>query len=145
MSAIAPSDICLSDNTGIPIPASYLRLFLRYRPLTGVRKIMETARNFNLIYFNMVFWLKPLPIKCSFVQLPSNKFLENWVSRWSLGSAVIFRAVFLRSFLTIRVKVWRFPIKQLSLSSRILLQLGGFSFFLKCCHYFWNSTHCCTK
>ena len=32
------------------------------------------------------------------------------------------------------------PIRQLSLSSRILLPWGGFSFFLKCCHYFRDIT-----
>ena len=93
--------------------------------IQGLSEIMETPENFKLI----LIWFSVCnpPVKSGFVQLPSYSFSETGFSRWTLSSAVIFRAVLLWSFQTIRVTVSpTVPIRQFSLFSRVLLQWGGF-------------------
>ena len=55
----------------------------------------------------MVFWLQlSRDIRLFAAPFPTVSE-ETGFSRWSLSSAVIFRALFLWSFLTIRLSVWR--------------------------------------
>ena len=63
---------------------------------------MEMPGNFKQIYFNMVFWLQSSH-EIQFLRV----FEEIGFSRRSLSCAVIFRAVFLWSFLTIRIRIWQ--------------------------------------
>ena len=73
----------------------------------GLDKLVKTQVNCNKFILKCFSNCSP-PVKSGFVQHRSYSFWRNWVlEKWSLSSAVIFRAVFLWSFLTIRVRVER--------------------------------------
>ena len=84
--------------------------------IKGLDKIMETLENFKQTYSNIVFWLQP---SCEIWLCAASHltvFKETGFSQWLLSSALIFRAVFLQSFLTIRCPVgWGCRIRRLHL------------------------------
>ena len=106
-------------------------------------KIRGTPGNFKFI----LIWLSDCgpPMKSGFVQLPSYSFWGIWVLKRVVKLCSNFQScilVILPHNLHKSLKVF---IRKLLLSSRVLLQWGGFSFFLKWCHYFRDCTLCYTK
>ena len=115
---------------------SGLYTYIRY---TVARQNNGNPRNFKQFYF-ICFSDCSLPVKCGFVQLPSNSFWGNWV----LGM-VIKLCCNIRSWIIVILpnnprKNPTVLFRLLSLSSRVLLQWWGFSFFPKCCHFFRDNT-----
>ena len=111
---------------------------------TWVGQNNGNTRKFQ-IYFYMVFWLQPSreiwPFEAPFLRF----LIGNWVFKKIINLCCNFRSCILVILPTNPRKSLTLPIRQLSNSSRVLLQWGGFSFFLKCCHYFQDSTPRNTK
>ena len=92
---------------------------------TGLDNIMETPGNFKWIYFNMVIWLQPSR-EAGVVLLPSYSFWATWVLKIVIKLCYNFRS---RIFVILPYKPCKsptFPIRQLSLSSRVFFSGEGF-------------------
>ena len=105
-------------------------------------RIMETPRNYlkNIL---ILFSNCGPSVKSAFVSLPYS-FWENWVLKMVIKLCYNFQSCILVILPNNPQKSPTVPIRQLSFSSRVLLQWRGFSFFLKCCLYFRGRT-CYTK
>ena len=79
------------------------------------------------------------------MQLPSYSFWGNWVLEMVNKLCCHFRNCILVILLNNPCKSPTVPIRQLSPSSRVLLQWRGFSFFRKYCHNFRDCTICYTS
>ena len=108
------------------------KVIIRRPYVQGLNKIMKTpeiSNKFTLIRF---FDCSP-PVKSGVVQLPSYSFWGNWVLVMVIKLCCNFRSYILVIL----------PNKEsdgpLSLPSKVLLQWGGFSFFLKYTYYFRDS------
>ena len=113
-------------------------LLLRY---TGIGQ-----NNGNIWKFQICFISDCCPlVKSDFVQLPSNSFWGNWVLEMVIKLCCNFWSCILVNFPNNTHENLTVPIRQLPLSSRVLPQWEGFSFFLKCCYYFWDRIPCNTK
>ena len=85
------------------------------------------------------------PVKSGFVQFPFYSFWGNWVLEIVIKRCHNFWICIFVILPNNTHKDPTVPIWQLSLSTRVLLQWGGLTFFLKCCHYFRDSTPCYAK
>ena len=113
----------------------------KWEHVEGLDNIMKTPGNFKQIYFDMVFWLQP---SC-FLPLLSYSFRGNFVLEMAIELCRNFRSRILVILPNNLLKSPTVPIRQLSLPSRVLLQSESFSFFLKCCYYFQDSSPSYTK
>ena len=101
---------------------------------------METPRNSKQIYFNMGFLLTAHPRKLALYCFLLSDFEETGFPRWSLSSGCNFQSCILAIHPNNLRKSSTVPIWQISLLTIVLFQWGGFSFLLKCCPYFRDST-----
>ena len=87
-----------------------IKIFLHKRVkiiCTGVGQNKGNTWKFEINLFWYGFLIAALPWNPALCSSLLEVFKESRFSRWSLSSAIIFRAVSLWSFLTLCVKVWR--------------------------------------
>ena len=107
-------------------------------------RVEQNNGNFKQIYFIMVFWLQSFRE----IRVWAARFLQFWgncVFEMVIKLCRNFRSCILVILPNNLLKSLRVPTRLPSLSSRVLVQWRGFSFFLKCCHYFREGTSCYTK
>ena len=81
-------------------------------------------------------------MKSGFVLVPSYGFSESWILEMVINLCCNFQRCILVILPNNSCKNPTVPVRQLSFSSRVLLQCGDFSFIFKCCHCFRESTPC---
>ena len=80
------------------------------------------------------------PLKYCYEQLPSYSFWRNWILEMVIKLCYNFRSCILEILPNNRCKSPTVPVRQLSLFFQSFSFVRKFSFFLKCCYYFWDST-----
>ena len=98
--------------------------------------IGQNDENFKFISIWLIRMIAIHPYRSGIVQLPSYSFCGNWVLMIVIKLCCNFWCCILVILHRNLCKSSTVLIRKLLLSSRFFLRWGGFSFFLKCCHYF---------